>query len=75
MKYLGKELQLFLEATNWKKYWSSFIETKESNHALEIGAGIGGNYDYLVNKSGSLTLIEPDSFFCEDYLMNFSAVA
>jgi len=73
MRYLGEELELFLKATNWKKYWSSFIENSNSSHALEIGAGIGGNYDYLVNKSARLTLVEPDSFFCENYLMNFSS--
>jgi hypothetical protein len=72
MKYIGNELELFLNATNWKKYWSSFVEIHESSQALEIGAGIGGNYDFLVNKSGTLTLIEPDSFFCENYLRYFA---
>jgi hypothetical protein len=26
MKYIGKELDIFSKAINWKKYWYSFIE-------------------------------------------------
>ena len=62
-KYTGSELESFQNASNWKRYWSSFIESCPSGSGLEVGAGIGSNYDYLSPKTRHLTLLEPDETF------------
>jgi hypothetical protein len=67
-KYQGDELELFENAINWKKYWSSKIEEERNTKGLEIGAGIGGNNSFLLPKTDSLTLCEPDEFFFQNFL-------
>lgn len=68
-QYIGDELPLFSKAIKWKKYWSSLIKfTEEVENAIEVGAGIGGNIPFLLDKSKNLYLIEPDSGFCKNYL-------
>ena len=71
-KYQGDELELFQNASNWKRYWSSKIASEQDASALEIGAGIGGNSSYLLSKIDSLTLCEPDESFCNKYLHNLA---
>lgn len=46
-KYIGDELALFEHATNWKKYYGSFIRPYLKHTVLEVGAGIGGTTKHL----------------------------
>jgi 2-polyprenyl-3-methyl-5-hydroxy-6-metoxy-1,4-benzoquinol methylase len=64
--YIGNELELFKNATNWKKYFCSIIAEYIHGDVLEVGAGIGINTNYLVNNSkiSSITCIEPDPTLC-----------
>jgi 2-polyprenyl-3-methyl-5-hydroxy-6-metoxy-1,4-benzoquinol methylase len=68
--YIGNELDLFKEATNWKKYFCSKINKYIIGDVLEVGAGIGINTSYLINnnKIKSITCIEPDSILCSQIL-------
>lgn len=67
-RYGGEELELFQLASNWKGYWSSKIPSHEGGSGLEVGAGIGGNIQFLLPKTGSLVVCEPDEYFCTKYL-------
>lgn len=61
-EYTGDELELFKNATNWKKYFTSYLRKYIKGAVLEVGAGIGFNTKYLVtNEVTSWTFIEPDS--------------
>ncbi len=64
--YIGNELELFKNATNWKTYFSSQINKYIYGDVLEVGAGIGINTSYLLNKNkvNSITCIEPDQVLC-----------
>jgi hypothetical protein len=67
-RYRGEELELFRLASNWKGYWSSKIPLHEGGCGLEVGAGIGGNIHFLLPKTGSLMVCEPDVQFCTNHL-------
>jgi SAM-dependent methyltransferase len=59
--YVGKELDLFARATNWKRYWASEIRPYVGGDVLEVGAGIGVNTGFLrSSRSRSWTCLEPD---------------
>ena len=58
--YVGSELELFAEAINWKKYWSSKIHPHIHGDVLEVGAGLGTNTPYLANRAKTWTSLEPD---------------
>lgn len=59
--YPGQELELFREAHNWKKYFSSVIRPFIFGNVLENGAGIGANTILLYTpKANSWLLAEPD---------------
>jgi ubiquinone/menaquinone biosynthesis C-methylase UbiE len=63
--YPGKELQLFGNAENWKKYFSSIIKKYCTGSVLEAGAGIGGTTVLLNNNSPvKWILLEPDMQMC-----------
>ncbi|HMT74556.1 MAG TPA: class I SAM-dependent methyltransferase [Chitinophagaceae bacterium] len=63
-KYISTELAVFKDAQNWKKYFSDIIIPFIQGSVLEVGAGIGSNTPYLINKKiNSLTLLEPDKSF------------
>lgn len=63
--YVGKELEGFEKAVNWKAYWFSKITNYIQGDVLEVGAGIGANVSLLSNSShGKLTFIEPDPIQC-----------
>lgn len=71
--YIGDELPIFSKALNWKGYWSSLIvHDAFVENAIEIGAGIGSNVPFLIEKCKLLYLIEPDNLFCQDYLDPYS---
>ena len=60
--YPGRELELFREAKNWKRYFSSVIRPYIKGDVLENGAGIGGTTLLLHNPAASSwVLAEPDS--------------
>lgn len=70
-KYIGNELDIFSNATNWKKYFSDKIDPFISGDVLEVGAGIGINTKYFINKkTRSITSIEPDKELFEKMLFN-----
>lgn len=59
--YPGKELSVFENAVNWKKYFSSYIQPFIGKNALEVGSGTGANTHLLNNNPASKwTLLEPD---------------
>lgn len=60
-KYIGKELQLFECAANWKSYFKTFISKFLTGHVLEVGTGIGGTTKYLCDgKQEEWICLEPD---------------
>jgi SAM-dependent methyltransferase len=59
--YIGRELDLFARAINWKRYWASEIEPYISGNVLEVGAGLGANTELLKSaRVVSWTCLEPD---------------
>ena len=65
-KYIGEELENFTIATFWRKYvlskvWSYYQDKK----VVEIGSGVGSFSKIISRKCKSLTLVEPDSEFCD----------
>jgi SAM-dependent methyltransferase len=62
--YVGSELDLFLNATNWKKYWAGKLRPFVSGDVLDVGAGLGATFDYLNETSKSWTCLEPDPALC-----------
>lgn len=65
-EYQGNELELFENATVWKKYWSSIIAEYIGSGVLEVGAGIGSNTKLLVGERNvSWHCLEPDPGQCE----------
>lgn len=60
--YVGRELELFALATNWKRYVKAQIRKYLAGDVLEIGAGIGGTT--LAIHDGSVRrwiCLEPDA--------------
>jgi SAM-dependent methyltransferase len=63
LDYIGDELELFKNASNWKKYFCTKIGRFIQGEVLEVGSGIGINTKYLFNASVNVTswsLVEPD---------------
>ena len=59
--YIGKELELFAQAKNWKSYIKSFLKKYIHGNVLEVGAGLGSNTQLLKDSSYSQWLsLEPD---------------
>jgi len=64
--YVGRELDVFAHARNWKAYWSSEIRACFMGDVLEVGAGIGANTEVLWNDHvTSWTCLEPDPALAE----------
>jgi SAM-dependent methyltransferase len=60
--YVGSELEVFKDARNWKRYWSSAIAPYLRGAVLEVGAGIGANTPFLLAPSVTrLVRLEPDA--------------
>lgn len=59
--YIGDELTLFADATNWKQYWSNKLEPFLAESVLEVGAGIGTNLNLLRRRDQRWTALEPDA--------------
>jgi SAM-dependent methyltransferase len=61
MQYLGGELELFANASNWKAYLADQISPFVQGRVLEVGAGIGSNIPRMFNERVENWLaIEPD---------------
>jgi len=59
--YVGNELDLFEQATEWKKYYGHFLTPYLKGKVLEVGAGIGGTTHELCDGSQEKWLcLEPD---------------
>lgn len=58
--YVGSELDLFMNATNWKAYWSASVRPYVRGRVLDVGAGLGATFDYLHSAAESWTCLEPD---------------
>jgi len=59
--YAGQELDVFAQAKNWKKYWSSAIRPYLTGDVLEVGAGLGANTEFLKScRASSWTCLDPD---------------
>lgn len=64
--YIGSELELFSNATNWKRYYSKLLRKYIFGNVLEVGAGIGETTKYLFNsRCNRWHCLEPDLEFCE----------
>ncbi len=60
--YVGTELELFAQATNWKAYFSRSIARWVEGDVLEVGAGIGANTRELHSpRVRSWVCLEPDA--------------
>lgn len=61
-KYIGSELDLFADVSNWKDYWSEQIRPFLRGDILEVGAGIGSNTRFLDpdGGEGQWLCLEPD---------------
>jgi protein-L-isoaspartate O-methyltransferase len=65
-KYIGKELEIFAHATNWKKYYGSIIKSHFGERVLEVGAGIGTTTSALYNPQiREWVCLEPDAEFVQ----------
>lgn len=59
--YVGRELDLFAIARNWKSYWSARLRPILGGSVLEVGAGVGANAPFLLgDRVRSLLSLEPD---------------
>ena len=60
--YVGDELELFAEATNWKTYWAKATAPYVHGDVVEVGAGLGASTRYACNASVKTWLcLEPDA--------------
>jgi len=73
--YVGNELELFLQAVNWKQYWSSRLRPFVHGDVLDVGAGLGATFDYLGAAAASWTCLEPDATLCKRLTQRLSAHA
>jgi protein-L-isoaspartate O-methyltransferase len=61
LSYVGQELDVFAQATRWKRYWSSCLRPFLTGDVLEVGAGIGANTPILApHLARSWICLEPD---------------
>ena len=66
LDYIGAELDVFVHATNWKRYWASVILPYLGERVLDVGAGIGATAKTLVMKSYERWVeLEPDRAMCD----------
>ena len=67
MAYPGKELELFSEASNWKKYLAEELSPFLGGDVLEVGAGLGSMTRVLLPlvDYDSWTQLEPDPVMAE----------
>lgn len=61
IEYIGSELELFANATNWKRYWGSQVQPYIGKTVFDIGAGLGANVELLHRPGSNWLCIEPDT--------------
>ncbi|NMF60559.1 class I SAM-dependent methyltransferase [Pseudanabaena yagii] len=72
-KYIGKELDGFAQATNWKNYIKFLIAEFIHGYVLEVGAGIGNNTTMFLNCQYYKWLcLEPDDALLQVLKLNFN---
>lgn len=68
--YVGKELELFKHARNWKKYYARFLNPFLKGDVLEVGAGIGETTVSLCGTTqNSWVCLEPDELLAKEILL------
>ena len=78
VEYTGNELELFKNASNWKKYFSKKIGQYIYGAVLEVGVGVGSNTKYMFNASDKVTswsLVEPDASLVSQIETNIKNVS
>lgn len=71
--YVGRELEVFAYAANWKDYWSGLLRDYLTGDVLEPGAGIGTNTPRLkFPKVASWTCVEPDALLAAQMREKFT---
>lgn len=61
MEYCGKELEVFSQARNWKRYWADTITPYLGDEVLDIGAGLGATARVLSTRTYRRWVeLEPD---------------
>ena len=59
--YVGRELEIFSQAINWKEYFSNQLQPFIGKRVLEVGAGIGATTEILARKECfEWVCLEPD---------------
>lgn len=58
--YVGTELELFAQATNWKAYWSERLRPFVGRRVLDVGAGLGATARELAGSAERWCCLEPD---------------
>lgn len=59
--YQSPDLELFIDARHWKQYWSKQVAPYIGGQVFEVGAGLGGSTEHMVNPRCSAWLcLEPD---------------
>jgi len=59
--YIGSELEVFSNATNWKSYFSSIIKPYLGKNVLEVGAGMGATTKLFESEDiDKWVCLEPD---------------
>jgi SAM-dependent methyltransferase len=62
LPYIGKELDLFAHAQNWKHYWAGLLAPYLRGDVLEAGAGLGVNTRLLrTENQRRWVCLEPDA--------------
>jgi SAM-dependent methyltransferase len=65
--YVGTELELFAQATNWKAYVARHLSPFIAGRVLEVGAGIGSNIAQSMNgKVLHWCALEPDGKLADE---------
>ena len=65
-EYVGRELDVFKRAENWKRYLASHIRLEGASSVLEVGAGLGGTTRLLCGGSQrEWVCLEPDRRLAE----------
>ena len=73
-EYVGRELDVFAHAMQWKKYWSSLVLAQLRGDVLEVGAGTGTNTPILKTaNAASWTCLEPDALLAGRMREKFAA--
>ena len=68
--YVGKELELFKHALNWKKYYARFFREFLKGDVLEVGAGIGETTALLCrDNQSSWVCLEPDEELVKEIIL------